>query len=195
MKYKNVILMTIFLAIPALIFSPSALGKMKIVYGSDETLVEVKQKDTEWTAVEGADVFTVDAKNGKNFTFSKNGKSLATGTLAAGKLPLKTSEGTFFLNLKFKEEKVKVFPSDGAVSFDIKMKENKVKVKWGDIEYGKVKFYPDNQKMKAKDKDGKEIAVMKHAVKLQSALAAFLIKDLNQDQRMALLLILFAMDR
>ena len=152
-------------------------GKLKITYGQNETEMELKQNGTEWTATEGADVFVIDYKNGKEFSLTKNGKALASGTLATGKLAL--TGDSFFLELKFKEEKIKVFSSSGAMPYEIKMKEDKVKVVWSELEYGKVKFYADTQKLKAKDKDDTEVAVMKDAGKLRSALAAFFNQRFN----------------
>ena len=62
-------------------------------------------------------------------------------------------------------------------------------------ELGKVKYYPDKGKLKAKDMAGNERAASKDVGKLSGGLAPFIIKDLNQDQRNYLMLLIFAMGK
>ncbi len=191
--------MTVFCAALVLVAAAAmaAMSSYKLTYGPANTLVTITQVNADkWTAQEAGVTYEVEVKDGVNVTFSQGGSLVASGKLEEGKLKLKTPDGSFYFKVKFKEDKTKVYLSDeDEEGYSIKIKEDKYKIKRGETELGKIKFYPDNGKLKVKDVNDAELAVSKDMGRLTAAPAGFAIPDLDGPRRYFLLLYLLAMNK
>ena len=100
-----------------------------------------------------------------------------------GKFKLKTKDGKLLWKVKLKADKVKISDNEeGDNAYAIKKKDDGFNVALGDRKLGKVKFYPDDDRIKVKDADGN--AVFKaSAGKASGAWGVLLLKDIPEAQR------------
>ena len=168
--------------------SSSDTIKYKIKDGNDNNFAKVKQmKAGRWTATLGDRKYSLEKSDKYKFALPDGTEYKARRN--GDKLKLKNGEDTL-LEMKFYDEKVKVIPAGGK-TYEFKYKDQRIKVTLDDRELGKVKFYPDTGKLKAKDADDKEVAVLKGYGKVNPALAPLLIPDLNEDLKVFLMLYFF----
>lgn len=187
--------------------SPAPAGgnavQFTIYYGPTQNAVQVKKEaEGKWTATESGQARSVTVDANYHVTLLEGGKTVAEGRLKEGKLALATPEKKFYLEVKFKEEKIKIAVTEGApVTWDLKTKadeqsgELKIKLKYGETEKGKVKYDPAKRKLKVKDAGDQEVAVSREIGRLSAAPAVFLISDLSPEQRSFLLLLLIALNK
>ena len=97
-----------------------------------------------------------------------------------------------FLTFSISSDKVKLPFSSPANPWEIKIKAEKVKVVHGDTIFGKVKYYPESGKLKAKDAAGNTLAEMRGVGGLSAALGVFLVEPIDKDQAVFLTLYLLA---
>jgi hypothetical protein len=178
---------------------PAAAGEIKIVFNG--ATVTVKKSGSRWEMTDGGKTYTVEETGNSTYKFLENGDQVATGAFKeADKFKFKTSDGKLYMKLKFKNEdganKIKISLEDTELEpWSLKFKEDKVKVMKGDTELGKVKFYPEDNKLKAKDASEKEVAQTKDLTRLSAALGPYLISELDPAHRNCLILILLAMGK
>lgn len=169
--------------------------KIKFADGSE---LKIKHKSAEkWKAKTDSGSWSVKVKDGgaKYKLIKGDDAVVAEAKLKDGKLKFKDASGNLYFKVKIKDDKLKVYLEEEGVPWEIKFKEDKVKVVKEEAEHGKVKYYPDNGKLKAKDKDGNEVASMKEFGKLSGGLAPFLMSGLNREQQTYLALLVFAMGK
>ena len=112
------------------------------------------------------------------------------GTLRGGKLALQDGAGKLVVEVSFSAEKVKATVGDRV--YELKVSEDKIKVRLGEESYGKVKYYPDTGKVKAKDDEENTVIESKSFDRNTGALGAFLIPDISADLQTFLCLLLIA---
>ena len=159
-------------------------------------VIQVSGNADNWTLTDNG-VSCSLSLGGNSYTYAENGQVVAEGKFADGKLKMKTPGGVFFLKIKLKDGKIKLYtsPEEDVQSYDLKFKEDKVKVQKGDTEYGKAKYYPDKGKIKIKDASEKEIASIKGVSGPFAAPAVLLIPDLDQSHKDFALLALCALGK
>lgn len=125
-----------------------------------------------------------------------NNEIYANGKTGAEKIKIK-KDGDAYLTFKMYSDKMKIQIADSSNVWQIKDKEDKYKVYLNDESRGKVKYYPDNGKTKAKDADNNTIASTKGFSKLNPALGALFIEpetDSDDEIRAFIMLSLMVMD-
>nr|WP_319490496.1 hypothetical protein [uncultured Desulfobacter sp.] len=146
-----------------------------------------KDEDGAWTWQAGAEMYTL-AMEKAGLVFKRGQTILATGRIKGEDVTLTTASGGTFLGLKCRADKIKVVLNASSPPWEIKFKGNKVKIVHSGTEYGKVKFYSETGKIKAKDSQGNAVAEMKELSALSAAPGVFLIEPLTQDQAVFLAL-------
>nr|WP_321400764.1 hypothetical protein [uncultured Desulfobacter sp.] len=147
-----------------------------------------------WTWQAGAEMYTL-AMEKAGLVFKRGQTILATGRIKGEEVTLTSASGDTFLDLKCRADKIKVVLNAASPPWEIKFKGDKVKIVHSDREYGKVKFYSETGKTKAKDSQGNAVAEMKGRRELSAAPGVFLIEPLTQDQAVFLALYLLSADR
>ncbi|MGA1871503.1 MAG: hypothetical protein ACMUJM_23495 [bacterium] len=162
------------------------------------TLTLQQVEEGTWTGTEKGRSFTVSlTKDGKVTYFSgnegKGGKEMiAQGVMNSGKLRMTQSDGAFYAYIQCRAEKIKIELSEGAEPFEMKISDEKIKVRQHDKVYGKIKYYPDTDKTKAKDEKGIEVAYSKSFSHTTAVLGAFLLPSIDQKMRTFICLFLLA---
>ncbi|MBN1106022.1 MAG: hypothetical protein JXL84_21610 [Deltaproteobacteria bacterium] len=166
-----------------------------ITYGQARHLSVKMEKQGEWIAHEKGSAFGVLLDSGKEAVFLVNQRKVGSGRFKGEKLNLSWKDRPRFTEVRFTPEKIKVTVRDGETPWEIKFRKDKVKVVRDGKEYGSIKFYPENGKLKAKNAGGDEIAVLRNAGGLSGAFAPFLVEGLDEEGRNLLILLFFALDR
>lgn len=113
-----------------------------------------------------------------------------------GKITLTKADSTQYLRIDDDGEKIKIIGAEkSAEQWSIKKKADKdaYKVKRAGKDAGKVKFYPEKSKTKAKDESGTEICMMRSNA-LSPAPALCLMNDIAQKDRLVIFLLFVAYD-
>jgi hypothetical protein len=134
-----------------------------------------------WIWQVGAEIYTLVMEKA-GLVFKHGGTILATGRIKGEDVTLTTASGDTFLGLKCRADKIKVVLNASSPPWEIKFKGDKVKIVQSNTEYGKVKFYSETGKIKAKAPQGNAVAEMKGRSALSAAPGVFLIEPLTQDQ-------------
>lgn len=128
-------------------------------------------------------------------TLRRGETSVASGRRSGSELLLQATEGRF-LKLELKADKTQVWLTSQGEPFEFKAKSDEVKVRQGKTELGKVKFYPDTGKLKAKNAAEEEVALVRGSTKATAALGAFLLPgEIPLEQKLLVFLLLVAVDR
>lgn len=112
------------------------------------------------------------------------------GRLKSAKLQLTELPGAATVEFKFYEDKVKI-TIDGN-EFQLKDQGEKFKIEYNGEELGKIVYYPDNGKTKAKTNDGITVAETSDMGYLSASLGAFLLPDASEELSVLILLMLYA---
>jgi len=147
-----------------------------------------------WTWQAGAEIYTLVMEKA-GLVFKRRETLLATGRIKGEDVTLTTASGDTFLDLKCRADKIKVVLNASSSPWEIKFKVNKVKIVHSGTEYGKVKYYGETGKIKAKDPQGDAVAEMKGLSALSAAPGVFLIEPLTQDQAVFMALYLLSAGR
>lgn len=162
-------------------FCSAAAGDIHLKLSSGVEIRISKSEDGAWTWQGGAEIYTLVMENA-GLVFKHGQTTLATGRIKGENVALTTESGDAFLDLKCRADKIKVVLNASFQPWEIKFKGDKVKVVHGDTEYGKVKYYGETGKIKAKDPQGNAVAEIKGLRALSAAPGVFLIEPLTQDQ-------------
>ena len=192
--FKNVLLATGFLLTATVSATNAAPAKLKIeIDGGKSTLSVTQEGPSAWACTVDSVTFKVKV-DGDNVLCHRDTSLVAQGSIRDGKIAISTPDDAFFAETKLKADKTKVrFSKDGA-TWEFKVKGDKLKVRTGDKKYGKVKFYPETGKTKAKDAQGRTVAACRGMGRPSAALGVFLIPDLTPPKRDFLVLLLLALD-
>lgn len=154
-----------------------------------------KETGNVWSCRQKGTRYVLDTDAQGKVTFEKESKVLAQGTFKADKLTLSMENGEIYAYLKFAPDKIK-FSQDSTDSlWEFKLNDDKIKVVYGASEYGKVKYYPETKKLKAKNKAGNTEVEFKGADGLSAAAGAYLVSNLDPEKRICLVLILLSMGK
>lgn len=201
-RYRHLAL-SVMLLLPAIAIlsclPEAAAAEYSITYGPARTLTVRMERQGAWIAIERESLFGVTLKGNKEVEFYLDEKKVGTGTFKGEKLKTSWQAHPLFTEVKFHPEKIKVHVREGEVPWEIKYKKDKIEVVRDGKEYGKVKFYPESGKLKAKarakDQSESEVAVLRKADGLTGALAPFLMEGLDEAARNLLVTLLFALNR
>ncbi len=145
-----------------------------------------------WEYSENGNTWSVNNSDNGKVVFKKDYDTLAEGKFRGSKLEMKSINGNLYLKLKITAEKIKINWNTGDDTWSLKRKESKIKAKYNDMDYGKIKYYPDNGKLKVKDRFDTVVAEIDKFDRLCFAPGAFLMTDLSNDQKIFLSLLLFS---
>ncbi len=145
-----------------------------------------------WEYTETGNTWSVNSSDNGKVVFKKGYDTLAEGKFKGSKLEMQSVYGDLFLKLKVTPEKIKVNWNKTKDTWVLKRKEDKIKARLNDMEYGKIKFYSDKGKLKAKDRFDKVVAEIKSFDRLSFAPGAFLMTELSNDQKIFLAMLLFS---
>lgn len=186
--------MTILLMLVAA--SPVMAGMDVSLVKADDSKISISNPYGDlWEYSENGESWSLNCSDNGKVVFRKGYGTLAEGKFKGSKLQLNTVNNDFFIRLKIKSDKIKISWSKSDDFWELKQKSDKVKVKRNDIEYGKIKFYPETGKLKAKDRFGETVVEIKKIEKLTAAPGAFLMTDLSKDQQVFMAILLFAKNR
>ncbi|MBU1171361.1 MAG: hypothetical protein KKD44_17520 [Proteobacteria bacterium] len=157
----------------------------RIEYGSDGG----------WEYRQGGEIYGLEKDQAGVLVFNKGYQMIATGRFKGDKLDMATGTGDGFLFVKVTADKIKFGASSTTMSWEFKIKPDKIKIVYGSMEYGKVKYYPDTGKIKAKDKSDKTVAEIKDSKGLTAAPGAFLVDDFSQDKAVFLCLLVLSLGK
>lgn len=148
----------------------------------------------EWTCnVDGNDLVVKRSDNA--YELYRWGGRFATGEMNAGKLNLYESGDFALFSLKLSDEKIKLCIGNSIESIEFKIKPDKIKVVEKGAEVGKVKFYADTGKCKAKNAREETVAESNDFETCSVALAPFVVQDIDKEIRLFSVLILLALDQ
>ncbi len=135
-------------------------------------------------------------RSGDWLTCRKGDTDLARGRPGPDGVTFASETGPF-LKIRLKPDKVKVYKTDDdPAPIAFKVKPEKIKVVQGEEVLGKVKYYPDTGKMKAKDAAGNEVVLVQGMDRLSSVPAPYLAGErLTDAQRSCLALYLMSVGR
>jgi len=172
--------------------------------GQTEHRIELRNGREATVVQQSADVFTcklagktydVRRREDRRVTFYDGETVVASGILKGDELVLMSPDDALFLDLGWREDKVKVRTKDDAPVWEFKRKDGKIKVRVGEKEYGQVKFYPDTGKTKAKDSGDREVAVCRSLGRVSDSLGTFLVEDADAQKQCCLMLVLLLLGR
>lgn len=170
-----------------------AAGKdIRLKLASGEEARISRSEDGRWAYRCGTEAYGLETDNAGSLVFTKNRRTLASGRFKGEKITLTAETGDWFLSLKLTPGKIKFFPDTSASPLEFKIKPEKVKVVYGGVDFGKVKYYPDTGKLKAKDNMGNTVAEMRGLDKLNAAPGAFLVESFSRDQSVFMALFLLS---
>ena len=147
-----------------------------------------------WTCRIGDITWSVQ-RQGPNIAVRRDDTTVGTGTLEAGKLKVRAKDGALLFALTVRDDKVKLVVQGSATPYEFKYKENKIKVVYRDEAVGKVKFYPESGKLKAKGPDDQVVAVSRDLGRLSASLGPFLVPGLDDATRVPVVLTLLALGK
>ena len=186
-------LLVCFLAHAASVAAEPAKATIEIT--GKKTIKAVKSGKA-WTAVVDGKQLSATPGGKGGFTLKSGAAIVAAGKTKEDKLKFRTKNGAFYMSLKFKTDKIKIgLKEDDPAPWEIKFYPDKTKVKRSEKELGKINYYPENKKLKAKNAAGATVAECKDLKKKSAALAPFLMDGLDSQKKAFLALILLAMDK
>lgn len=172
--------------------SVSAQDKIKIKGPDGRVAIVTSPYSGFWEYAEAGTTWTLKKEQNGKLLFKKGSDTLATGKFKGQKLTVKTPTGDSYLNLKTKSDKIKFTFDASGNEWEFKSKTDKIKIRFDGVEYGKVKYYPDTGKLKAKDKNGNTVSEAKGYSALSAAPGVFVVKHLPEDKAAFLVLFLFS---
>ena len=197
MPKRRIIILTVLLVFlfSGLARAGEMLEEYKIKFGIEAISVKIKKMgENRWTARIDDRKYSLQGDGQGKYEFKwPDGK--LDGKLASSKFKLKNGDEDF-LEVKFSGDKIKIRLPDSQNDWSIKSKDGKLKVFEGEIEIGKVQYYPETGKLKAKDNAGIEVAEMKEAGWERAVLAPFLMGGaVPLEQRLFLVLLFFSQEK
>lgn len=166
----------------------------KITYDGTRSVVLAKSDDG-WTLDAPGQKWSLTTAKDGTMSLRRGETLVASGKQAKAELDL-TSPAGRFLKLQLAAEKTHIWLDAEAKPIECKLKEGQIRVSLDGKELGRVKYYADTKKAKAKSAADQEVAVMRDARGPTAALAPFLMgAEVPDEKRMALVLLLFALDR
>ncbi|MBF0497430.1 MAG: hypothetical protein HQK58_12780 [Deltaproteobacteria bacterium] len=194
-KRLTVTILVLMLLGSVLVKEAAAAAGQIVSYGPGKHLALDKDREG-WQAIAEGQAYTLRVDAQGAMTFLKNGRAVANGKLR-GSMAKLSAAGSSYGQLKLKADKIKIaLADDGFYGWTLKYKTDKIKVLKNRKKVGKVVFYPNTGKLKAKDVKNQEVAVMAGSSRISGILAPFLMgNEVNMDRRVCLVLMLLALNR
>lgn len=165
---------------------------IRMIFSSGDEARISKDVTGDWQFNQGAETYALEKDTKGALVFKKGYQTLASGRFKGEKLDMTTGSGDAFLNLKVTADKIKFSEPGSSTPWELKIKSDKIKLVYGDVEYGKVKYYPETGKIKAKDRMGKTVAEIRDHSGLTAAPGAFLAENFPKDKAVFLALFLIS---
>lgn len=175
--------------------APLAGESFRLTTGS-ETLRLTRLAPRHWELVDRGESYRAEVDSRARLTVRRGDVVLAETQLSGEKLQLAGAGGEWLL--KIRADKTKIGKGGGETPLELKYKPGKVKVVLSGQELGKVQFYPETGKLKVKDHDGGEVAVLKGLGESRAAPGVLLAEKagwLDPGQRNLLLVTLLALGK
>jgi len=149
-----------------------------------------------WTMTVEGQTYSLSRQADGTLSFTQGSTRIASGKLSGDTLVMNGAEKPF-LTVKIGAEKIRFSLVAGDPDpLLFKFKDDKIKVGRDTFEIGKVKFYADTRKLKAKTEAEVEVAVARDCERLSAVLAPFLLeKELPLEQRVFLALLMMSLGR
>lgn len=167
--------------------------KLKLNGGSTEE--EIRKVATgHWSVTRGATSYACQ-RSGQALTVTKDNAPWLTGKAGSDKASLLKGDGSTYLSVKYRSDKIKLTAPGVSKLWEFKISSDKIKVRVGEKEYGKVKYYADTGKTKAKTAAGAEVAAIYGLGRNSAAPGVILVNELDHDQTSALMLLLLVLGK
>ncbi|KJR40433.1 secreted protein [Candidatus Magnetoovum chiemensis] len=153
---------------------------------NESLLISFKQTSYGWQSKSNSKTFEIE-KTGNTYQF-KSGSLFYTLKIKDDKYKLYNIKDVLVFKIKEKEGKIKISQSEEDPNpWILKLSDNegKYKVEKSGAEIGKVKYYPDDGKLKAKDDKDNVLCSMKYN-HLSIAPAVCLINGISEEERLVL---------
>lgn len=184
--------MVIVLAV--VFFGQAALADIKVV-SKDPEAVMAGESDGSWSCSQSGTRYVLGKDGAGTVTFKKDSRILAQGTFKGDKLTMNDGTGALYAYLKFDADKIKFSPDNTVNLWEFKIKDEKIKVVYGEADMGKIKYYKDTHKIKAKNNAGNTEAEFKGVSAISLAPAAYLVSSLDSEKKIFLSLLFLSMGK
>lgn len=184
----------VFIVIVLVFYGQAVHADIRVISKDSESAMS-KEGDTVWTCRHAGTRYVLETDAQGKVTFEQDSKVIAQGTFKGDKLSVSTETGGLYAYFKFSPEKIKFSPDNPESLWEFKIKGDKIKVVYGGSDYGKVKYYPETQKIKAKNMSGNTEAEFKGINAMSAAPCAYLVTGLDAEKRIFLALILLSMGK
>lgn len=180
-------IITVTLLVSTVLAASEAI-KVKFPNGSQARISN--SGNLQWKYVIDGNTWILEKENGGRIRFAKEKQILATGVFIGEKLKMETPAGALFIRVKTAENKIKFTCGIPPRDYEFKRTPEKIKVRSGKTEFGKIKYYTDNGKLKVKNKANKTVAELHGYARLSAAPGAFLINDVSPDTAVFMVLLM-----
>jgi hypothetical protein len=165
-----------------------------ITYGGAKSAVIVKSGD-QWTITAEGQRLSLSLTADGTMQLRRGDTLVASGKRNKTALDLTASTGSY-LKLELSAAKTRIWLNSDAKAIECRLKEGQIRVSQADKELGRVKYYSDTKKAKAKTPSDEEVALLRDATGPGAFLMPFLLDGtVPSEKRMVLVLVLCALDR
>jgi hypothetical protein len=189
----RILLNLILISLIQVSFAKADSTRIKIE-GPEGLIALISSTETDsWDLSKGNDTWKLTKKSSDDVVFQKNNITLCSGRFKGTKLLMGTGNGSLFMAVNLKPEKLKFYWNRSDREWEFKQKSDKIKIVYDDFEKGKIKFYKDSGKLKAKNNYGDTLAVATGHDKLSAFPGVYAVKDLPEDNAVFLMLLILSM--
>lgn len=184
--------MTCLLIITLLIMAAVAVaGSNKIKIENAKGLIIISNDQAgNWKFAQNGNSWSLENTDG-SIMFKKGEEIVAKGRIEGEKLSMRTNSEKTYMRLKIRSDKIKVNWDQTANEWEFKIKPDNIKIRLDGVEFGKIKYYKENNKLKVKDKKD-TVGEARNVGYLSAAPGALVIEDLPPDKRAFLMLFLLS---
>ena len=188
--------MLLLVLAPARLLAAEPGQSLKILLSPGPTEIKIKALEGGvWEAKGAGGQYRLEPGKGDKLIFTLPDQTRIEAVVQVDRAKFKRN-GDLWLGVKLYPDKIKVdLTESGSGDWEYKDKGDKIKVYRGEGQTGKVKYYPETGKLKAKDNDEKEVAVIKGAGRPSAVLAPFLSTGLSPERQVCLALLLLHLGR
>ena len=161
--------------------------KIKIKRENGDLFAEIKSNETDVRMAFGNKKLSGRKENDKRkYRFDDEEQIACVVTYKPERIKIKSPDGQLLWKIKLKEGKVAVLRrEEGDADFTFKFKDDKVKVRAGEKTLGKVKLYPEKNKIKVKDAAENTLYKIR-AGTLSAGYGALLLDDVSVEEQLVM---------
>ena len=161
--------------------------KIKIKRENGDLFAEIKSSQTEIRIEFGNKTLSGRKENDKRkYRFDDDEQIACAVTYKPERIKIKSPDGQLLWKIKLKEGKITVLrQEDGDADFTFKFKDNKVKVLAGEKTLGKVKLYPEKNKIIVKDAEENSRFKI-NAETVSAGYGALLLDDVSVEEQLVM---------